>query len=351
MKAALASLDRLDVAPGLEELEMGASRITVDDKAMINCRADLNQLVPFKYQWAWTEYLEGCSNHWMPQETSMARDIELWGTTGYLSSHEEMIVIRAMSYLKETNSLRENSLTLAVYRMITNPECRQYLLRQAFEEAIHAHVHQYCVSSLDVGDRVKSYTRGSSAAKKSSWLISRTHFLSDPDSITGAPDYDSLLLINLIAYYSVSKGIFFYSGFRKIEALGAKNKMVGVAAQFANISRDEHNHYGFGVNVINQIRSENPGIWTPEFMAKATQVILEGAEIEIMCAYESIPRETVGQSLDDIVRQIQFTANLCLSEIGLKQQYVDTLSTVAPKSASKPAEAAQPQSGGALSWD
>ena len=32
---------------------MGAARVMVDDKRMINCRADLNQLVPFKYEWAW----------------------------------------------------------------------------------------------------------------------------------------------------------------------------------------------------------------------------------------------------------------------------------------------------------
>ena len=34
-------------ATGLENLEMGAARIQVDDKQIINCRADLNQLVPF----------------------------------------------------------------------------------------------------------------------------------------------------------------------------------------------------------------------------------------------------------------------------------------------------------------
>ena len=38
---------------------------------MINCRADLNQLVPFKYDWAWQKYLDGCANHWMPQEVNM----------------------------------------------------------------------------------------------------------------------------------------------------------------------------------------------------------------------------------------------------------------------------------------
>ncbi|MDN5690918.1 MAG: ribonucleotide-diphosphate reductase subunit beta, partial [Acinetobacter sp.] len=72
------ALEKLDVAPGLEELEMGAQRVQVDDKAMINCRADLNQLVPFKYEWAWQKYLDGCANHWMPQEVNMNHDIALW---------------------------------------------------------------------------------------------------------------------------------------------------------------------------------------------------------------------------------------------------------------------------------
>jgi ribonucleoside-diphosphate reductase beta chain len=75
---AMESVEHLDVAPGLEELEMGAARVSVDEKAMINCRADLNQLVPFKYDWAWQKYLDGCANHWMPQEVNMTADISLW---------------------------------------------------------------------------------------------------------------------------------------------------------------------------------------------------------------------------------------------------------------------------------
>ena len=68
---AKAALDKLDVAEGLAELEGSAARVAVDEKRMINCRADLNQLVPFKYDWAWQKYLDGCANHWMPQEVNM----------------------------------------------------------------------------------------------------------------------------------------------------------------------------------------------------------------------------------------------------------------------------------------
>lgn len=42
------------------------ARVRAEDKRIINCSVDVNQLVPFKYKWAWDKYLSGCANHWMP---------------------------------------------------------------------------------------------------------------------------------------------------------------------------------------------------------------------------------------------------------------------------------------------
>ena len=127
-------------------------RVTVDQKAMINCRADLNQLVPFKYEWAWQKYLDGCANHWMPQEVNMTADIALWKSEDGLSDDERTIVKRSLGFFSTADSLVANNLVLALYRLITNPECRQYLLRQAFEEAIHTHAYQYCIESLGMDE-------------------------------------------------------------------------------------------------------------------------------------------------------------------------------------------------------
>ncbi|WP_019362653.1 ribonucleotide-diphosphate reductase subunit beta, partial [Pseudomonas asplenii] len=136
---AKAALDALDVAEGLAELEGASARVAVDEKRMINCRADLNQLVPFKYDWAWQKYLDGCANHWMPQEVNMTADIALWKNPEGLTDDERRIVMRNLGFFSTADSLVANNLVLAVYRLITNPECRQYILRQAFEEAIHTH--------------------------------------------------------------------------------------------------------------------------------------------------------------------------------------------------------------------
>ncbi len=198
-----------EAATGLEKLEIGAGRVTVDEKAMINCRADLNQLVPFKYDWAWQKYLDGCANHWMPQEINMTSDVALWKSNETLSEDERRIVKRSLGYFSTADSLVANNLVLAIYRLITNPECRQYLLRQAFEEAIHTHAYQYCIESLgmDEGEVFNMYREVPSVSKKAAWSIGHTQELSDPSFKTGTLESDQTLLRNLIGFYAVTEGI------------------------------------------------------------------------------------------------------------------------------------------------
>ncbi len=164
-------------------------RVTVGAKRMINARADLNQLVPFKYDWAWQKYIDGCANHWMPQEVNMNADIALWKSEDGLTPDERQIVKRNLGFFSTADSLVANNLVLAIYRLITNPECRQYILRQAFEEAIHTHAYQYCIESLgmDEGEVFNMYREIPSVAKKAAWSLSHTHSLSDPTFRTGTP--------------------------------------------------------------------------------------------------------------------------------------------------------------------
>src|SRR5215831_12793616 len=129
-------------ATGLGMIDRRGGRVSVDEKRMINCRADVNQLLPLKYKWAWEKYLAGCNNHWMPTEVSMQADIALWKSRDGLTDDERRMVKRNLGFFATAESLVANNIVLAVYRQITNPECRQYLLRQAFEEAVHTHTFQ-----------------------------------------------------------------------------------------------------------------------------------------------------------------------------------------------------------------
>jgi ribonucleoside-diphosphate reductase beta chain len=317
------TVDTMDTATGLEELEMGAARITVDEKRMINCRADLNQLVPFKYDWAWQKYLDGCANHWMPQEINMAKDVQTWKTPDALSDDERRIVMRSLGYFSTADSLVANNLVLGIYRHITNPECRQYLLRQAFEEAIHTHAYQYCIESLgmDEGEVFNMYRELPSIAKKATWSLKYTQGLADRDFHTGTPELDQKLLRNLIGFYVVTEGIFFYCGFTQILSMGRRNKMTGVAEQFQYILRDESMHLNFGVDVINQIKLENPHLWTAEFQQEVIQMILEGTQLEVEYARDSMPRGVLGMNAAMMEEYLHFIANRRLAQLGLPEAF------------------------------
>lgn len=357
-----AAIANLDASAGLEELEMGAARLTVDDKAMINCRADLNQLVPFKYDWAWQKYLDGCANHWMPQEVNMTADVALWKDPNGLSDDERRIVMRSLGYFSTADSLVANNLVLAMYRHITNPECRQYLLRQAFEEAIHTHAYQYCVESLamDEGEVFNMYRELPSIAKKAAWSLKHTHALSDPNFKTGTHEADQELLRNLIGFYGVTEGIFFYCGFTQILSMGRRNKMTGVAEQFQYILRDESMHLNFGIDVINQIKLENPQLWSETFQQEIIQMILEGTQLEIEYARDSMPRGVLGMNAAMMEEYLQFIANRRLTQLGLPEQYIGAqnpfpwMSEIMDLRKEKnffETRVIEYQTGGALTWD
>ena len=213
-----------------QAMQNGFRRVRAEDKRVINAKTDVNQLVPFKYKWAWDKYLAGCANHWMPQEVNMNRDIALWKNPDGLTDDERLIVKRNLGFFVTADSLAANNIVLGTYRHITAPECRQYLLRQAFEEAIHTHAYQYIAESLGLdeerdlrrvpGGEVASATRTTSSSRSST----RSPI---PMFKTGTPETDRELLKSLIVFACIMEGLFFYVGFVQILSLGRQNKMTG----------------------------------------------------------------------------------------------------------------------------
>jgi ribonucleoside-diphosphate reductase beta chain len=308
---------------GVEAINFNAARIRVDEKRIINCNADLNQLVPFKYDWAWQKYLDACANHWMPQEISMSRDIALWKDPKGLTDDERMIIKRNLGFFTTADSLVANNLVLAIYRHITNPECRQYLLRQSFEEALHTHAYQYVVESLglDEGEIFNMYREVPSIHEKDVFQLQFTQELADPNFHTGTPETDSRMLRNLIGYYVIMEGIFFYVGFVQMLSFGRQNKMTGASEEFQYILRDESMHLNFGIDLINQIKIENPHVWTPEFQAEIIELIKRGVELEYQYAVDTMPRGVLGLNVPMFSDYLKFIANRRLKQIGLPEQW------------------------------
>ncbi len=314
-------------APPVEDADAAVDarfqRVRAEDKRVINGKADVNQLVPFKYKWAWDKYLSGCANHWMPQEVNMNRDIATWKDPNALTPDERLIVKRNLGFFVTADSLAANNIVLGTYRHITAPECRQYLLRQAFEEAIHTHAYQYIVESLgmDEAEIFNAYNEVKCIRDKDRFLIPFIDVLCNPNFKTGTFETDQALLKSLIVFSCIMEGLFFYVGFVQILSLGRQNKMTGAAEQYQYILRDESMHCNFGIDLVNTIKLENPQLWTNEFKKELEGLFRKGVELEYAYAEDTMPRGVLGLNAPMFKEYLRFVANRRAQQIGLDVLY------------------------------
>jgi ribonucleoside-diphosphate reductase beta chain len=340
----------------------GGRRVKVADKRIINGQTDVNQLVPFKYKWAWEKYLATCANHWMPQEVNMTRDIALWKDPNGLTEDERRIVMRNLGFFVTADSLAANNIVLGTYRHITAPECRQFLLRQAFEEAIHTHAYQYIVESLglDESEIFNAYNEVASIRDKDQFLIPFIEAIMNPDFKTGTPEADQTLLKSLIVFACLMEGLFFYVGFTQILALGRQNKMTGAAEQYQYILRDESMHCNFGIDLINQLKLENPHLWTNEFKAEIKALFMKAVELEYRYAEDTMPRGVLGLNASMFKGYLRYIANRRATQIGLEALFpneenpfpwMSEMIDLKKERNFFETRVIEYQSGGALSWD
>ena len=295
-------------------------RVNAADKRIINGQTDVNQLVPFKYKWAWEKYLSSCANHWMPNEVNMSRDIATWKDPNGLTEDERRIIKRNLGFFVTADSLAANNIVLGTYRHITAPECRQFLLRQAFEEAIHTHAYQYIVESLglDESEIFNAYHEVASIREKDEFLIPFIEAIMDPNFHTGTPETDQTLLKSLIVFACLMEGLFFYVGFTQILSTGRQNKMTGAAEQYQYILRDESMHCNFGIDLINQIKLENPHLWTAAFKAEIKALFEKAVELEYRYAEDTMPRGVLGLNANMFKGYLRYIANRRATQIGLE---------------------------------
>jgi len=300
-----------------------ALRVTVAEKRLVNCEhVDVNQIMPLKYHWAWEHYRNGLANHWIPDEVPMQADIQLW-KSDRLTPDERLVIKRTLGFFATAESLVANNLTLAIFKYVTNAECRQYLLRQAFEEAIHTHTFLYVVESLglDEGEIFNMYRETPSVARKDQFEMQYTRSLYDSGFTTDTTEGLQYFLENLVAFYIIMEGIFFYSGFAMMLSFHRRNLMTGIGTQFQYILRDETIHLNFGIDLINGIKAENPAVWTLDLQQKLISMIREGVELEIAFAEDCLPRGVLGLNANLFRDYVQHVADRRLERIGLTPQY------------------------------
>ncbi len=324
-------------------------------------KTDPNKILPITYPWAREYYKAGVANNWTPEEVSMQKDVEQWKSSHVLSSTERRLILWNLGFFSTAESLTANNIVLAVYNHITNPEARQYLLRQAFEEAIHTDTFIYCCDTLglDPDEIYNMYNTIPSIRDKDDFVVDLTKTVFDPTFTTDGADNIQRFVRDLIGYYVIMEGIFFYAGFAMMLALKRQNKMVGIGEQFEYIMRDESLHLAFGCDVINTVKADNPEIWTRDFRDEIVRLVGRSVELEKRYAYDACPEGLLGINPEKFSQYVEFIADRRLERLGLPRLYgrenpfpwMSVATDLAKEKNFFETRVTEYQTGGALTWE
>ncbi len=305
-------------------INIGAKPVDINQRKVINGGdADVMQLYPMRHTFAWDAYNVGNANHWLPTEISMQRDIEQWKSKDVLTADERKAFETVLGFFTTADSIAANNIVLALYKHITSPECRMYLLRQGFEEAVHTHAYQYIVESLGMDESriFNMYREVEAIYNKDNLVLALNEGIFDPNFKTGTFESDQKFLENLCVFSLILEGIFFYSSFAVMFGFQRQNKLTGSAEQIQYIMRDESQHLNFGINMINAIKTEQPELWTPEFQQRIIDLVKRAVKLEYTFATEVFPRGIFGMNADGFKQYIEHIADRRLERVGLATQY------------------------------
>jgi ribonucleoside-diphosphate reductase beta chain len=280
--------------------------------------AGVNQILPHKHPEAWDMFLKGTANNWSPAEINMSTDIEQW-KNNELTEDEKLLIKRTLGFFAGTESLVGNNLLLTVNRWVTDAECRQYILRQAYEESLHNWTVVTCCDSfnLKISEVYEAYLNIPSIKAKDDFLMSVTTDVNRQDFSTKTTEGKREFMRNLVTYYLLAEGTFFFSGFAMILALGRQNKLPGLSDQIRYTLRDETLHIQFGTYLVNTIKEQYPTVWTKKFEEETVEHIKKAVELEINYAHDVLPRGILGLNAEMFVDYMKYIGNRRLEGIGI----------------------------------
>jgi ribonucleoside-diphosphate reductase beta chain len=305
-------------------IQKHAKAVDINQRRIINgAEADVIQLYPIKHKFAWEYYNNANSNHWLPTEISMQLDIEQWKSPTALSADERSAFETVLGFFTTADSIAANNIVMAFYKHVTSPEIRMYLLRQAYEEAIHTHSYQYIVESLGMNEAkiFNMYREVDAIFDKQEFILSFNEGIFDGNFKTGTFENDQKFLENWCVFSLILEGIFFYSSFAVVLGFQRQHKLTGSAEQIQYIMRDESMHLNFGIEIINALKEENPELWTKEFQDRIVALCRKAAKLEYTYAQAVFPKGIFGLNADGFQQYIEFITDRRLERVGLPAQF------------------------------
>ena len=266
-----------------------------------------------KYDWANTLYRTMLNNFWIPEEISLNEDVKQFP---YLTDSERRAFDKIISFLNFLDSIQSENLP-NLSRYVTAAEVASLLNIQAFQEEIHAQSYSYILDTVTnpiTRDQIYDEWR------TDEHLLNRNRFIADIYQRFSDDPSEHNFIRTIMANY-ILEGIYFYSGFSFFYTLARQGKMTATSTIFKYINRDEVTHLVLFQNIIKELRTEQPDLFTPELENELRDMLRQGVENEIAWGQYITDNKILGINNILIEQYIKYLGNIRLEAIGLPILY------------------------------
>ena len=280
-------------------------------------------LRPMKYPQFYEMYKNAVKNTWTVEEVDFSTDVN--DLRNKMTPSERHMINRLVAFFATGDSIVSNNLVLNLYKHINSPEARMYLSRQLFEEAVHV---QFYLTLLDTyipdhHEREQAFAAVDnipSINKKAEFCFKWIDSINELESLATIEDRRKFLL-NLICFATCIEGLFFFAAFAYVYFLRSKGLLHGLAAGTNWVFRDESAHMAFALDVIKEVRSEQPELFDESLNRRIVEMLDEAVECEIKFAEDILSGGISGLSLADMRQYLEYIADQRLAMLGLQKVY------------------------------
>ena len=265
-----------------------------------------------KYEWATKLYDVMLADSWYPQEVSMNDDKKDYL---HLTPVEKRLYDLVLSQLIFMDSLQTNNLMDNINPYITAPEINACFARQCFDESLHSKSYAVMVESIsDNTDEIYDMWKNDAELLNKNNFISATY-----ENLTG--EITNRKVILAMFANQILEGIYFYSGFASMFALGKSGKMQGSAKMIKFIMKDEKNHLLLFQNLINSTRKERPELFDSKLESEVRDMFRKAVDLESSWGEYITQCQILGFTPSMIRQYIESLADERLKAIGYEVEY------------------------------
>ena len=280
-------------------------------------------LRPMKYPQFYEMYKNAIKNTWTVEEVDFSTDVN--DLRNKMTPSERHMINRLVAFFATGDSIVSNNLVLNLYKHINSPEARMYLSRQLFEEAVHV---QFYLTLLDTyipdhNERAAAFAAVDnipSIHEKAEFCFKWIDSIQNLDSLETKDDRRQFLL-NLMCFATCIEGLFFFAAFAYVYFLRSKGLLHGLAAGTNWVFRDESAHMAFALDVIKEVRTEEPDLFDETLNRQIVQMIGEAVDCEMQFAEDVLGLGVSGLSIANMRQYLEYIADQRFVMLGLPKVY------------------------------